>query len=128
MATRRRLDFEWNLRQLMAAHQMWKTTQLAPLLAERGVKLSPAQIYRLVTDKPERLSMKTLVALCDIFDCSPNDLITPHVVATTAPKAAASESGSDMVRMPDTFRPERARILDENDDYIDSGDNDGGHQ
>jgi len=120
MATRRRLDFEWNLRQLMAAHQMWKTTQLAPLLAERGVKLSPAQIYRLVTDKPERLSMRTLVALCDIFDCSPNDLITPHVVAATVPKAAASASGPDVVRMPETFRPERARILDDNDD--DGGD------
>ncbi|MFR9806907.1 helix-turn-helix domain-containing protein [Pseudonocardia sp. RS010] len=116
MPARRRLDFQWNLRQLMAAHQMWKTTQLVPLLAERGVKLSAAQVYRLVTDKPERLSMKTLVALCDIFGCSPNDLITPHVVAARTPKAAAGEGGAGSVMaMPGEFRPERARILDDED-------------
>jgi|SRR4051794_41141163 DNA-binding Xre family transcriptional regulator len=118
MAARRQLDFRWNLRQIMAAHQMWKTTQLAPLLAERGVKLSAAQIYRLVTEKPERLSMQTLVALCDIFGCTPNDLITPHVVAARAPKAAdgSSHSGAGVAAMPAEFRPERARILDDEGD------------
>jgi hypothetical protein len=33
----RKLDFHWNLRQLMAAHGIWKTTGLLPQLAERGV-------------------------------------------------------------------------------------------
>ena len=42
----RKINFRWNLRQLMAAHDLWKTTDLIPLLAERGVSLSPAQIYR----------------------------------------------------------------------------------
>ena len=68
---RRKLAFHWNLRRLMAAHQMWKTTELVPLLRERGVELSASQVYRLVTDKPERLSMKVLIALCDILDCTP---------------------------------------------------------
>ena len=77
---RRKLDFHWNLRRLMAAHQMWKTTELIPLLRERGVGLSASQVYRLVTDKPERLSMKVLIALCDILDCTPNDLL-PLTVA-----------------------------------------------
>lgn len=112
---RRHLDFRWNLRQLMASHEMWKTTQLVPLLRERGVELSATQVYRLVTDKPERLSMRVLVALCDIFDCTPNDLISPYVEAagSAAPRAAVaggqpveSEPGGDL-------RPERARILDE---------------
>ena len=117
MAARRRLDFQWNLRQMMAAHEMWKTTQLLPLLAERGVKLSSAQVYRLVTDKPERLSMKTLVALCDIFDCTPNDLIAPHVVAARTPRTATGEQeGGSGVAMPPEFRPERARITDDPDD------------
>src|SRR5213082_1548317 len=75
---RRKLDFHWNLRRLMAAHQMWKTTELIPLLRERGVELSASQVYRLVTDKPERLSMKVLIALCDILDCTPADLIDPY--------------------------------------------------
>ncbi len=32
------------LRQLMAAHDLWKTTELIPLLAERGVRLSATQV------------------------------------------------------------------------------------
>ena len=75
----RKINFQWNLRQLMAAHDLWKTTDLIPLLAERGVSLSPAQVYRLVGDKPDRLSMKTLTALCDILSCTPADLIDPYV-------------------------------------------------
>ena len=57
--TKRIADYRWNLRTVMASHNLWKTTQLAPLLAERGVNLSPAQIYRLVTEQPERLSLRT---------------------------------------------------------------------
>ena len=39
---------------------MYATTQLRPLLAERGVALSREQVYRLVTGVPERLSLATL--------------------------------------------------------------------
>ena len=74
----------------MAAHEMWRTTELVPLLRERGVELSASQVYRLVTDKPERLSMKVLIALCDILDCTPADLIDPYVESATRRKAAAS--------------------------------------
>lgn len=59
----------------MAERQMWKTSDLAPLLAAEGVVLSLAQVYRLVAKAPERLSLEILVALCRIFDCTPNDLI-----------------------------------------------------
>ena len=67
--------YKWHLRQIMATKGLWKTSDLAPLLDERGVSLSSAQIYRLVANRPERLSLKTLSALCDIFSCTPNDLI-----------------------------------------------------
>ena len=88
---RRKLDFHWNLRRLMAAHQMWKTTERIPLLRERGVELSASQVYRLVTDKPERLSMKVLIALCDILDCTPADLIkTPTQNRPPAARPRAS--------------------------------------
>jgi DNA-binding Xre family transcriptional regulator len=81
---RRSVSYTWRLRELMASHGIWKTTHLAPLLAERGVDLSPAQIYRLVTQVPERLSLHTLAALCDIFSCTPNELVEPS--AHAAPK------------------------------------------
>lgn len=86
-----KLGYRWHLRRLMATKDMFATTDLQPLLLRRGVKLSPAQVYRLVVQTPERLSLKTLVALCDILDCTPNDLIEPMAEqATTKKKAAAS--------------------------------------
>jgi DNA-binding Xre family transcriptional regulator len=72
-----KLAYQWNLRLLMASQGMFATTDLVPLLAERGVVLSGTQVYRLVTRTPERLSLRTLMALCDILDCTPNDLIEP---------------------------------------------------
>jgi hypothetical protein len=67
--------------------------------------------HRLVTDKPERLSMKVLVALCDILDCTPADLIDPHAEPATRRKAAG-QPGAAVVELKPDLRPERARILD----------------
>ncbi len=106
----RRLNFQWNLRRLMAAHNIWKTTDLIPLLAERGIQLSTAQVYRLVTDKPERLSMKTLTALCDILSCGPSELIEPYVEAADRRPAVGD---SNVIDVRGEFRPERARIVDD---------------
>ena len=60
----------------MAQHQMFQTTAIQPLLAERGVQLSREQVYRLVTQPPQRLNVEVLAALCDILSCTPNDLLT----------------------------------------------------
>ncbi|TMR96269.1 helix-turn-helix domain-containing protein [Nonomuraea basaltis] len=69
------LDYGWRLREVMAERGMSSTTELRPLLAARGVDLSPSQVYRLVVGKPERLSLRTLMALLDILDCAMDDLI-----------------------------------------------------
>ena len=74
------MGYEWHLRQRMAEQGMFSTTDLVPLLAERGITLSREQVYRLVTSPPQRLTMDTLVALCDILSCTPNDLIEPRVI------------------------------------------------
>jgi hypothetical protein len=37
----RKLDYRWNLRQVMASRDMFQTTDLAPLLAERGIGKQP---------------------------------------------------------------------------------------
>jgi DNA-binding Xre family transcriptional regulator len=100
----RSVHYSWRLREVMAAHGIWKTTELKPLLAERGVVLSAAQVYRLATGTPERLSLATLAALCDIFDCTPADLIEITTGSRVpAPKAAPGR--------PVARRPRRARIL-----------------
>jgi Cro/C1-type HTH DNA-binding domain len=76
------------------------------------VELSASQVYRLVTDKPERLSMKVLIALCDILDCTPADLIDPYVESAARGKTAG-EPATAVVELKPGPRPERARILDE---------------
>lgn len=65
----RKMGYDWHLRQLMATHGMFQTSDLLPLLEERGIHLSREQVYRLVTQPPQRLSMDTLAALCDILGC-----------------------------------------------------------
>ena len=84
----KKMGYQWHLRLLMAQKGMFATTDLVPLLAERGVHLSREQVFRLVTQPPQRLSMDTLAALCDILECSPNDLIEVQVVTAPVRKAA----------------------------------------
>jgi DNA-binding Xre family transcriptional regulator len=84
----RKMSICWRLRLRMAEKGLFHTSDLVPLLAERGVSLSREQVFRLVTQPPQRLSMDTLAALCDILDCSPNDLIEVEVVNAQVRKAA----------------------------------------
>jgi DNA-binding Xre family transcriptional regulator len=69
------VDYKWRLRPLMAQHGIYTAAELAPYLAEHGVRLSASQVWRLVTGKPERLNLHTLMVLCEILQCTPNDLI-----------------------------------------------------
>lgn len=102
-------DFDWNLRLLMAERGMFATTDLIPLLAERGVQLSVAQVHRLVTQKPERLNMKTLCALTDILQCGVENLIEVRRAPMRAAKPrAAGDAGNDVPR--DGLRPKPAQI------------------
>lgn len=103
----RKLDYRWHLRQVMAARGMFATTDLSGPLAERGVRLSSSQVYRLVVERPERLSLKVLMALCDILDCTMTELIEP-VAATTPTRRAAAGGGGDAG--VGELRPKRARI------------------
>jgi DNA-binding Xre family transcriptional regulator len=103
----RKMGFEWHLRRLMAERGMFQTSDLVPLLAERGVHLSREQVYRLVTQPPQRMSMDTFAALCDILKCSPNDLIEITVVNRPVRKAASASGASTVppVRRAQIRRP-----------------------
>ena len=81
----RKLDYRWHLRQVMAGRGMFATTDLIEPLARRGIRLSSSQVYRLVTDRPERLSLKILMALLDILDCSMSELIEPVAAGEAGP-------------------------------------------
>jgi len=103
----RKLDYRWHLRQVMADRGMFATTDLIDPLAARGIRLSSSQVYRLVVERPERLSLKILMALLDILDCTMSELIEPAAAAGQARAAKAvggPESGVG------ELRPKRARI------------------
>ena len=77
------MGYRWHLREQMAAAGMFTTTDLIPKLAERSIEMHPTQVWRLVTGPPERLNLQVLAALCDIFGCTPGDLIEPYVARST---------------------------------------------
>lgn len=103
----RKLDYRWHLRQVMAARGMFSTTDLIGPLADRGIRLSSSQVYRLVVERPERLSLKILMALLDILDCTMTDLIEP-VPAAGQGKGKKAKAGAE-AGVGD-LRPKRARI------------------
>ena len=106
----------WHLRQLMATRGMFATTDLVPLLAERGVQLSREQVYRLVTSTPQRLNMDVLAALCDILDCTPNDLFEPFVEMRAAATAEAPRRPEDIGVKPGQPIARRVRLIPPPDD------------
>jgi DNA-binding Xre family transcriptional regulator len=101
----KKLDYRWHLRRVMAERDMFSTTDLLGPLAERGIKLSTSQVYRLVVERPERLSLRALVTLLDILGCTMDDLIEP-VAAAPAKKAKAAAAGAGIGEL----RPKRTRI------------------
>ena len=95
----------WNLRQLMAEHGMFATTDLLDPLHERGIELSRQMVHRVVTRTPQRINVDLLAALCDILDCTPNDLLElarEQVLETPA----VNDSGPGI----GDLRPLRAKI------------------
>jgi DNA-binding Xre family transcriptional regulator len=103
----RKLDYRWNLRQVMATRGMFQTTDLLEPLAQRHIRLSSSQVYRIVVDRPERLSLKILMALLDILDCTTEDLIEPIAAAKSAVRKRAASGEEAGIG---GLRPKRARI------------------
>lgn len=101
------VDYAWRLRPLMAQRGIYTPSELAPHLAEQGVRLSATQVWRLVTGKPERLNLHTLMVLCEILDCTPNDLIE-KVELSTAPRLGKRAAGDE--RQIADVDPKPARI------------------
>jgi DNA-binding Xre family transcriptional regulator len=100
------IDYEWRLRPLLAERGVYTASQLAPLLAEQGVRLSETQVWRLLTGKPERLNLHTLMVLCELLDCTPNDLIRraePVAAVVRERRSVAGAGVGDIV-------PKKARI------------------
>lgn len=115
MSEQRRIGYRWHLRQLMGQRNLWKTTELIPLLKTRGINLSNAQVHRLVTGTPERIPARTFAALCDILDCTPNDLFEPVVEMRASATADAPRRGEDIGVKPGEPIARRVRLIPPDD-------------
>ncbi len=73
---KRHIDYAWRLEELMEARGMVVSSDLIPCLAERGIHLARSQAYGVVYQRPERISLQLCAALCDIFDCGIEELIS----------------------------------------------------
>jgi DNA-binding Xre family transcriptional regulator len=94
----------------MATRDMFQTNDLIEPLSHRGIQLSSSQVYRLVTERPERLSLKILMALLDILDCTMDELIEPVADAAAKLRKTAAGGGEPSVRGVGNLRPKRTRI------------------
>jgi DNA-binding Xre family transcriptional regulator len=114
---KRQVDYAWRLAEIMAAHGMHNSTDLMPRLAERGIQLSRPQVYRIVHQRPERMSLQLLAALCDIFSCGLEDLLTVTATDVRRKQAASSTTPAspNVVALNKSVRPRRARVI-RNDD------------
>jgi DNA-binding Xre family transcriptional regulator len=109
---RREISYQWRLREVMAQRGLFATTELVPLLGERGITLSASQVHRLVTGTPERLSLPVLAALCDILEVTPAELIATRA-ANAAPRKTGTGDTLAAVELPTDLRPRRARLRPE---------------
>lgn len=100
-----RTVIRWNLRQVMAENGMFATTDLVEPLHERGIEISRQMVHRVVTKTPQRINVDLLAALCDIFTCTPNDLLEVRTEQVRA-APAVGESGPGI----GDLRPVRARV------------------
>jgi DNA-binding Xre family transcriptional regulator len=101
--------FTWKLRELMAMRDMFSTSDLIEPLAERGIELSRSQVYRLVAETPERVTIPLLLALCDILDCQLTDLAAPvdpaQPAGKTRKKTARKKAAGETTALPPSAVP-----------------------
>ena len=105
----RHVVMRWHLRQVMASRGLFLTSDLVPLLADRGVELSRQYVHKLVTTAPQRINTDLLAALCDILDCKPNDLLEPIVLNAEQTRTGTGDRGEEGLGIG-ALRPIRATI------------------
>ncbi|GAV20359.1 hypothetical protein MMIC_P1324 [Mariprofundus micogutta] len=115
------MKITWNLRVMMAQHDIKSATELARQLDALGVEISTAQVTRIVNKMPDRISVTVLRGLMEIFHCYPNDLIVvehdepkdskPPVGRIHAEKGAATPTTKPKGRQKTTEPREVDNIL-----------------
>lgn len=91
---RNSLEIYWNLGNLLYQKKILKVTEFQDSMRQHGVSLSYAQAHALVNQQPLRVTLRVVLAVCEVLDCSVGDLI---VIRKAAEKTAEStESGGEV--------------------------------
>ena len=72
----------------------------------------------MVHQRPERVSLQLIAALCDILSCGVDDLLTVTATDVRRRKASASAQtvpAPNVVELNKSVRPRRARVLSDDD-------------
>ena len=104
----RTVSMKWNIRQVMAKQGIFQTSELVPLLKERGIHLTRQYVGGGVAGAPERVNADLLAAVCDVLGWAAAGLLQLEAAETktlSVPKAIG-EKGPGI----GDLRPVRAKI------------------
>jgi len=65
----------WRLDVVMAERKIKTVTELHRMLVAHGVKISSAQLSRIVQQKPQRINTELLDGLINILNCTASDIL-----------------------------------------------------
>ena len=109
---KRDLQYQWRVKEYMARAGMRNSRDLVEPLRDRGITLSESQIYRLVSQDPDRIAFKVLVALADIFELDLGPLVT---FTGSDLRAQHSKAVGTDVPLLESYRPVRVRLTDDDE-------------
>lgn len=96
MMEKNKLEIYWNLGNLLYQRKILKVTEFKDIMILHGVPISYAQAHALVNEQPLRVTLRTVLAICEALNCSVNELI---VIRKTTEKNMNKEA------LPKTGKP-----------------------
>ena len=93
----------WHLKEVMKQRGFRSAASLHKAMKERGILISKVQLSRTVNALPVRLNTGLLLALCDVLDCTPANLLTlqPSVREEPMRKPARRKVDSPLAAVKD---------------------------
>lgn len=86
-----KLEIYWNLGNLLYQRKILKVTEFKDLMILHGVPISYAQAHALVNEQPLRVTLRTVLAICEALNCSVDELIVLRKATEKKPESAPEE-------------------------------------
>lgn len=80
------LEIYWNLKQLLFDRNIRRPQDFKDMLKEHGLEMSYAACHALFHEQPVRVTMKVILTICKMLNCSVSDLIVIRRAGTKQPE------------------------------------------